>query len=277
MTRSHTTRADVTRVRSPDGTEIGYWTSGEGPPLVLVHGALGDHTRWDALRPYLEPHVTVHALDRRGRGASGDHPDYAIEREYEDVAAVIDAVAESSGTPVAVYCSSFGGVCAFGAAALTWNIRKLALYEAWPPVDPEAFRPPEGFMDRAEALLAAGRPEEALELAYRELVGLSAQEIAAMKGQPSWPARIAAAHTIPREERAFLATRFDPDAAAAIAVPTLLLVGTETRQWNTQAETVAAALPNARIEVLQGQGHVADLFAPEMVAERLLEFLRRPA
>ena len=277
MKGSHTTRAEVTLVHSRDGTEIGFWTSGEGPPLVLVHGGLGDHTRWDALRPYLEPHVTVHALDRRGRGASGDHPDYAIEREYEDVAAVVDAVAESSGAPVAVYCSSFGGVCGFGAAALTWNIHKLALYEAWPPVDPEAFEPPEGFAERAEALLAAGQPEEALELAYRELVGLSEEEIAALKTQPSWPARIAAAHTIPREERAFLQTPFDPDAAAAIAVPTLLLVGSETPTWSTQAETVAAALPNARIEVLQGQGHVADLFAPEVVAERLLAFLREPA
>jgi pimeloyl-ACP methyl ester carboxylesterase len=70
---------------SADGTEIGYWTSGEGPPLVLVHGSMGDHTRWDSLRPHLEPHFTVHAMDRRGRGASGDGPDYRIEREYEDV------------------------------------------------------------------------------------------------------------------------------------------------------------------------------------------------
>ena len=276
MTHGHTTRADVTRVRSHDGTEIGVWTSGEGPPLVLVHGSLGDHTRWDALRPHLEPHVTVHALDRRGRGASGDHPDYALEREYEDVAAVIDAVADSSGRPADVYCSSFGGLCAFGAAALTWNIRKLALYEAWPPVEPEAFAPPEGFVERAEALLAAGKHEEALELAYRELVGLSEHEIASLKAQPSWPARIAAAHTIPREERAFLATRFDPDAAAAVAVPTLLLVGSETPAWNSQVDRVAAALPNAHIEVLQGQGHIADLFAPEMISERLLEFLRDP-
>ena len=88
---------------SRDGTEIGYFTSGVGPPLVLVHGGLGDHTRWGALRPHLEPHVTVHAMDRRGRGASGDHPGYSIEREYEDVAAVVDDIAESSGARVSVY------------------------------------------------------------------------------------------------------------------------------------------------------------------------------
>jgi pimeloyl-ACP methyl ester carboxylesterase len=86
--------ATVTRVVSRHGTEIACWSSGEGPPLVLVHGTTADHTRWRPLLPYLEPHATVHALDRRGRGASGDAPDYRVAREFEDVAAVVDAVAE---------------------------------------------------------------------------------------------------------------------------------------------------------------------------------------
>jgi pimeloyl-ACP methyl ester carboxylesterase len=89
-----------TSVVSRDGTEIAYWTSGYGPPLVLVHGAPADHTRWRPLLPYLEPHVTVYALDRRGRGAGGDAPRYRLEREYEDVAAVVDAVAAASGARV---------------------------------------------------------------------------------------------------------------------------------------------------------------------------------
>ncbi|HEU4397426.1 MAG TPA: alpha/beta fold hydrolase, partial [Actinomycetota bacterium] len=93
-----TTEATVTRVVSRDGTEIGYWTSGEGPPLLLVHGTTADHTRWRPLLPYLEPHATVYALDRRGRGTSGDAPDYGVAREFEDVAAVVDAVAEASGS-----------------------------------------------------------------------------------------------------------------------------------------------------------------------------------
>jgi pimeloyl-ACP methyl ester carboxylesterase len=103
----------VTRVVSRDGTEIAYWTSGEGPPLVLVHGAPDDHTRWHPLLPYLESHATVHAMDRRGRGASGDAPGYHLAREFEDVAAVVDAVAEASGSAVDVYGHSFGGLCAF--------------------------------------------------------------------------------------------------------------------------------------------------------------------
>jgi hypothetical protein len=89
-----TDESTLTRVISRDGTEIAYWTTGDGPPLVLVHGTTADHTRWRPLLPYLEPHATVHAMDRRRRGGSGDRPDYELAREYEDVAAVVDAVAE---------------------------------------------------------------------------------------------------------------------------------------------------------------------------------------
>lgn len=77
------TRAEIkASVSSGDGTEISYWTSGDGPPIVLVHGAPADHTRWRPLLPYLEQHLTVHAIDRRGRGASGDAGEYSLEREY---------------------------------------------------------------------------------------------------------------------------------------------------------------------------------------------------
>ena len=261
------------QVVSADGTSIGYFTSGEGPPLLLVHGSLGDHTRWDQLRPLLEPSFTVHAMDRRGRGASGDSPDYAIEREYEDVAAVIDAIAESSGSAVDVYCSSFGGLCAFGAARQTSNIRKLALYEAWPPVDPEEMAPPPGFVEKMETLLAEDDREAALELAYRGFVGVSDEQLATIREQPSWPARVAAAHTIPREERAFGGTRFRASDAENMIMPTLILIGSESPIWGPQATTVAAALPDARISLLDGQGHAADIFAPELVAEALLPFL----
>jgi pimeloyl-ACP methyl ester carboxylesterase len=103
---------------------------------VLVHGASADHTRWRPLLPYLEPYVTVHALDRRGRGASGDAPEYRLEREYQDVAAVVDTVAPAAGQPVSVYGHSHGGIVAFGAAAMTTNVRRLVLYEGWPVPDP---------------------------------------------------------------------------------------------------------------------------------------------
>lgn len=272
MTKNDAPRLHTTTSR--DGTEIGFWTSGHGPPLLLVHGSLGDHTRWDALRPHLEPFVTLHALDRRGRGVSGDAPDYTIERETDDVAAAIDAIADLSGSAVDVYCSSYGGVCAFGAPALTSNLRRLALYEAWPAPDPSAFGAPTQLLATIEGLLEEGQRESALTLAYRELAGVSDEELERIRAQPSWPNRIAAAHTVPREMRAFDAYALDPAQAARIRVPTLLLVGSESRPWRDDAETVAAALPDARIEMLAGHGHAADVIAPEAVAEPLLAFLR---
>lgn len=272
------TRTDepiVTRVVSRDGTKIGYWSSGQGSPLLLIHGGLGDHTRWDVLRPHLEPHFRVHAMDRRGRGASGDAPDYQLEREYEDVAAVVDAIAESSGTTVNVYCSSYGGLCAFGAATLTSNIGKLALYEAWPLVNPEVLAPPPGFIERVEAMLEAGNRAAAIETAYREVLQLTEEQLDNVRAQPSWPARVAAAHTAPREIRTFQETFFDPEQAAKITVPVLLLTGSESPDvYNL--ETVRDALPDARVAVLEGQEHIADLLAPEIVAEQLVAFLRVP-
>jgi pimeloyl-ACP methyl ester carboxylesterase len=263
----------LTTVVSRDGTEIGYFTSGQGPSLLLIHGSLGDHQRWDALRPYLEPHFSVHAMDRRGRGASGDASSYSIEREYEDVAAVIDAIAASAGETVSVYCSSFGGLCLFGAYPLTKKIGKLALYEAWPAIEPAELSSPPEILDRVDALLADGHREAALELAYREEVGLSDEELEIVRSHPSWPARIAAAHTITREARAFTQVAFDETQASRIDAPTLLLIGSESPVWGPQASQVAAALPNARIAVLEGQGHAADLLAPELVARQLLGFL----
>ena len=268
--------ADVVKeletVTSVDGTEIGYWKAGEGPPLVMVHSSIADHTRWDALLAHLVPSVTVHAMDRRGRGASGDSPEYAIEREYEDVAAVVDSVAATADSPVAVYAHSYGGLCAFGAATLTANVEKLMLYEGWPPVDPTPFAPDPGFLEQVETLLEEGARDRATETVLRVAAGMSDEEIEAYRAEPSWDARVDAIHTYPREELAFAETPFDERDARAIDVPTLLLTGSESPDiW--QVETVAAALQNARIAVLSGQGHGADVVAPELVAEKLLGFL----
>ena len=265
----------VTRVTSRDGTEIACWTSGDGPPLVLVHGAISDHARWRPLLPYLEPHATVHAMDRRGRGASGDAPHYHVEREFEDVAAVVDAVAEASGSAVDVYGHSYGGLCAFGAATLTSNVCRLVLYEGWPAVDLEAYAFPPGVADRLDALLAEGDRDAAVELVCREVAMMSDREIAALRVQPAWQARMAAVHTVIRELPSFADSPFDPEQAATIAVPTLLLIGSESDDPSAaEVEIVAAALPDARIEVLEGQKHVADVLAPEVFAASLLALLR---
>jgi pimeloyl-ACP methyl ester carboxylesterase len=269
---THTDEIPATRVVSPDGTEIACFTSGVGPPLLLVHGTTADHTRWSPLLPYLEPHVTVHAMDRRGRGFSGDGPEYDLTREYEDVAAVVDAIAATVGSPVDVLGHSFGGVCAYGAALLTSNIGRLVLYEGWPDPTSGGLVLPVGVEERMYALIAAGRREAALEILVREVMRLPAADFEVYRALPAWQARIAAVHTVPRE---LVTPVFDPDQARQITVPVLMLVG-EHSPADIQAgpETVAAALPDSRSTVLKGQQHVAMDLIPEAFAEIVLTFLR---
>lgn len=259
---------------SADGTEIAFWTSGHGPSLVVVHGTPADHTRWRPLLPYLEPHFTVHAMDRRGRGASGDGPEYTLEREFEDVAAVVDAVAHTDGRPVDLYGHSHGGIVAFGAATLSSNLRKLVLYEGWPVPDPGVFALPVGLDARMDRLLAEGDRDGVVELLFREIEEMSDEDMAVFKAAPSWPGRVAAAPTITREVRAELTARLDPALARAITIPVLLITGAESADpCRPEVDHVAAALPDARVLVLEGQEHVADALEPEMFAARVVPFL----
>jgi pimeloyl-ACP methyl ester carboxylesterase len=264
--------ATVTRVTSPDGTEIARFTSGDGPPLVLVHGTTADHARWATILGLLEPHATVHAIDRRGRGASTDGPEYAIEHEYEDVAAVVDHVAAAAGEKVDVLGHSYGGVVAYGAAHLTDNVRSLVLYEGWPASDPSGMQAPAAVAERMEHLLAADAPEAALELFMREVVGMPQEEFAVYRTLAAWPRRVAAAHTILREERSI--PTFDPDRAARLDVPVLLLVGSDSPPAiQNDYATVADALPDARVEILEGQQHIAIDMVPEEFSRRVVDFL----
>src|SRR5687767_1129250 len=108
-------------VESRDGTRIAFWRSGSGPPLLLVHGATADHTTtWRFVLQEFERRFTVYAMDRRGRGCSGDSAAYDLQREAEDVVAVIDSI----GEPVHLLGHSYGGLCAIEAALLTRNVRR---------------------------------------------------------------------------------------------------------------------------------------------------------
>lgn len=262
----------MSTVSSSDDTTIAYWTSGQGPPLVVVHGTTADHTRWGPLLPHLEPHVTVHAIDRRGRGASGDGATYRARREFEDVAVVVEEVADRHGETVDVYGHSYGAFCTLGAATLTGAMRRLVLYE--PPLGPTAAVLTADTRDRLAQLLRDGDRAGVVETFFRVVVGMPAEEITALQRQPSWPARVRAAHTILREEDPSVFDDLDPDDLRSVRSPTLLLTGSDSPAFLRSSIAIAAdRLPDARVVVLERQQHVADVLAPAVFADHVLGFL----
>lgn len=258
------------KVISRDGTSITYQRSGSGKPLVLVHGTSGTFHRWDPVLPILERHFTVYAMDRRGRGESGDGaPPYSLQREFEDVAAVVEA----AGPKAHLFGHSYGAVCALEASLLTDRIDRLILYE--PPIPtPGARGGDDGVLKKMEDFLAAGEPEAVLETFMQEMVRMSPREITLSKSMAGWPTRVAAAHTIPREILALKGYSFDPLRFEAVSVPTLLLLGGESPDHFRQAFLLLeSALSDSKTVVLPGQRHVAMETAPELLAEAVSAFL----
>jgi pimeloyl-ACP methyl ester carboxylesterase len=261
------------KVTSHEGTPIACYRSGAGEPLILVHGSgAANALAWTAVLSALEEHFSVYVVDRRGHGESGDGPTYAIEREFEDIAAVVDSI----GEPAHLLGHSFGALCALEAALLTRNLRKLVLYELAIPL-PGISLYPEGVIERLQALLDAGDREEVLITLYREVVMISPHEIEQLRSSPAWPARVAAAHTLPRESRAEERYTFDASRFKDLLIPTLLLLGGDSPQFLKKAtETVDAALPNSRIAVMPGQQHIAMYTAPDLFVSELTRFLLEP-
>lgn len=258
------------RVRSRDGTHISAHYAGEGPPLLLVHGATADHsTTWLKVGPMFERRFTVYRMDRRGRGESEDAPTYAIEREFEDVAAVVDSI----GGPVYVLGHSYGAEVVLGALLATGNIRKFVHYEGGIPA---VYPTPAPMIDRIEELIDAGDPEGALAFLFREIVGIDPAEFRAMSGEDAWAARLRNIHTLPRElrgENDFDLTTIEPG-LGAVRVPTLLLLGEESpRELVEPSKRLAGILPNHRIETIAGQGHAAMFGAPQAFVDVVNGFL----
>lgn len=255
-------------ISSGDGTSIACWHSGAGEPLLLVHGTSGDHLAWAPVLPALERHFTVWTLDRRGRGRSGDSSSYALERECEDIARVVDSI----GGRVHLLGHSFGGLCALEAALLTSNIDKLILYE--PSISLAGSAWSEECSKTMQTLLNAGKREEALLLFFRDIVKTPSQEIAALQAGPNWPGRIAAAHTIHRELQSISHYVFDPERFHALKIPTLLLLGGDSPPRRHRiAETLHQVLPSCRIKLLAGQQHSAMRTAPALFVHEVAQFL----
>ena len=253
------------QVASQDGTLIRYSVTGEGPPLLLIHGTSLDRQHWDDVSPFLNPNYSVYAVDRRGRGDSGDAAGYTIDKEYEDVAALVDYVAE----PVNLLGHSYGGLICLEAALLTDNIRRLVLYE--PTFGKDLY--PAGLRERLEELIAQGDYDATLATFFTDAMGLPSERLEQMRAEPDWDRRLSVAPTLARE-LADEDYEFDPQRFIDLQTPTLLLMGSESpHEFKASTAAVHDALPNSQLAVIPNQGHLATRRAPELFARLVTEFL----
>ena len=239
----------------------------------MVHGTTADHTTFRVLGPRLEGEFTIHAIDRRGRGASGDTLPYSIEREFEDVAAVASILAAESGAPVPVFGHSYGGRCALGAARFTDDIERVICYEGAPAPPGRSYHPP-GIEERLRERHRAGDPAGLLATFMTEIVGMTAAELAAFQADPVWPVRVSAAGTILRELEAEMADVASLDRLAAVRQPVLQLLGSASLPiFRDATVSLDAHLADGRIVEIAGARHAAHHSHPDDVVDAIRAFL----
>jgi pimeloyl-ACP methyl ester carboxylesterase len=261
----------MSTVRSADGTTIAYSRAGQGPPLILVDGALCSRSfgPMPKLAAQLAPHFTVYTYDRRGRGASGDTAPYAPDREVED----IEALAALAGDTVYLHGTSSGAALALEAAKHIRSITRLAVYE--PPfiVDDTRTPMPEDWLPRLKQLVAGNRPGDAVKM-FMRFVGTPAIFTAIMPLTPVWGKLKAVAPTLPYDITIMhehqRGTPFTPGEWAAVKAPTLVAAGGKSPAWMTSGtRALADALPDATYRMLPGQNHMVKARA---IAPVLTEF-----
>ncbi len=251
-------------VTSADGTQISYERTGSGPLLLLVHGSLSDRSAWAFVRPAFQQHYTVLAMDRRGRGESGPSTPHALEREFEDVVAVIEA----AGEPVDLVGHSFGAHCALGAAVLVpERVKHLVLYE-----------PPPGDLAQAELtpLMEVTDPSEGVERFMLHGIGMPPNQVAALKATPYWAFATGLWPTMAAEGAALMEHRFDAQRFSSLEMPALFLVGSQSEELlGGVLRDLRPAMPHAESVTFEGHGHAANLTASKLFAETVREFLSR--
>jgi pimeloyl-ACP methyl ester carboxylesterase len=253
------------KVVSRDGTTIAYEKAGEGPPLVLLNGSFRDHTIFDALVPELAPYCTTYVYDRRGRGESGDSPEYAVEREIEDLEAVIQ---EAGGSAV-VFAGSSGANLAIEAALGGAPITKLALHEPFFRVDGYP-KPPWNVAKTLRVLLADDRRDEAVEYFLGSVLGLTPDTVAEWRRGPIWAVNEANAHTLAYDAAICGDYSVPVDRLAGYRTQTLVLNSDHTSAWlRAAAQATAAALPGGRGVELPGSWHRIDM---DVLGRVLAEF-----
>jgi len=257
-------------VLSKDGTPIAFDQSGQGPALILITGATGTHLAQASLAAALAPHFSACTYDRRGRGESGDTPPYAVEREVEDIEALID---EAGGTAF-VFGGSSGAVLALEAGRLLLNkITKLALYE--PPFILDDSRPPipQDYVPHLNTLIAEGRRSEAVEYFFSDAMLLPPEFLVQMRNSPMWPQLEAVAPTIAYDGIIMGDTMSGNPATirkwASVSTPTLVMVGGASPSFfHSGTQALAGILPTAQYLTLAGQNHgpADDALAPALQA-----------
>jgi pimeloyl-ACP methyl ester carboxylesterase len=264
-------RRDMNTLRSQDGTTIAFDRTGHGSPLIMVDGALCSRAMGPgrSLAPHLADGFTVYTYDRRGRGDSSDTPPYAVERELEDLNAVI---AEAGGSSC-VFGHSSGAALALEAAARGSAITKLALYEA--PFIVDASRPPvpADIAAQFDQLLARDRRDDAVRLFLRQ-VGAPKIMVALMRLLPVWSRLKSVAHTLPYDMTVMAGRQsgapLPADGWSAATMPTLVLVGAKSPAWfHHSMRALADVLPNARLGIAARQTHMVK---PKLLAPQLAEF-----
>jgi pimeloyl-ACP methyl ester carboxylesterase len=254
----------MSTVTSKDGTKIAYEKVGQGPPVVVVDGAFVYRSPIDPWTPEFasllaETH-TVYTFERRGRGNSGDTQPYAIQREIEDIAAVIE---EAGGSAFVVGLSS-GAVLSLDAAAAGLPIKKLAVYEAPFIVDDTHDPRPDDYVAAAQKLVDEGRKSDAMAYALTKTVFLPEEMVEGMRSQPFWPLMEAVGATVPYDGRIMdglmSGKPLPADRWSATTVPTLVLYGAASEQWmHNAAKALHEVHPTAvDIQGLEGQTHEID-------------------
>jgi pimeloyl-ACP methyl ester carboxylesterase len=260
-------------VTSRDGTTIAFHRTGDGPVVVLVSGALSTRGGGPGVLEVLlaAAGFTAVGYDRRGRGDSGDTPPYDVEREIEDLAAVIAAV----GGTAYVFGMSSGGQLALRSARALPQIHRLAVYEPPIIVDDSREPLPPDYVERLDAATAEGRPGDALTIFMTDAIGLPGPILDQMRGGPLWPALEGVAHTIAYDGRVVGESMSGRPLGAewgAIAAPVLVLTGGASERFLREGgKALTELLPNASYEVLDGQDHNVE---PKVLAPALIDFFR---
>ncbi len=255
---------------SKDGTAIAFDQLGKGSALILVGGAFQHRAidpRTTQLAALLTPHFAVLHYDRRGRGDSGDTAPYAIEREVEDLEALI----KEAGGSAFVFGMSSGGVLALEAAARGLAITKLALYEPPFNLDDNARAASESYTKQLTALLAEGRRGDAVALAMTTW-GAPAEVVAGMRQTPVWSIFESVAPTLAYDNAIMGDGSLPTERMASVTVPTLIIDGGASPAFmHNAAQALTDALPNAQRRTLAGQTHDVN---PALLAPILIDFFQ---